>query len=235
MFDRKAIYALILFSVFLSLFFYPVSSRLIKAIFIFSGVCFSVLFVFILRNLFHRGLKTTPILLILVILLVFIVSISGDYTKKPFSEHLVSFKGTRYVWGGENKVGIDCSGLIRASMMKKILSENLYEIDVLSLKILLNLWWNDFSARDMKKNKLFLNLGSYSRIENISDEILSLGDIAITSDGVHCLAYVGGGQWIHADPNEKKVVVDMQINDKVWFHTSVNLVRWKYLKVKNWK
>ncbi|MFN2599036.1 MAG: NlpC/P60 family protein, partial [Pyrinomonadaceae bacterium] len=37
--------------------------------------------------------------------------------RRAYIASLESYEGTRYVWGGENSRGIDCSGLVRRGLI----------------------------------------------------------------------------------------------------------------------
>jgi hypothetical protein len=58
---------------------------------------------------------------------------------------------------------------------------------------------------------------------------LKPGDLAVTADGVHVMAYLGTNTWIEADPDEHKVVEVVLPTDNPWFKTPVAFVRWKWL------
>ena len=54
------------------------------------------------------------------------------------------------------------------------------------------------------------------------------GDLAVTSSGVHIMAYLGDQQWIEADPGVGRVItVASPTNDNSWFNTSMKIVRWR--------
>ena len=56
--------------------------------------------------------------------------------------------------------------------------------------------------------------------------------MAVTSNGVHVLAYVGDSTWIEADPSALvgyKVVQIKAPTSNAWFNTPVHIVRWRRL------
>jgi hypothetical protein len=63
--------------------------------------------------------------------------------------------------------------------------------------------------------------------------LLQPGDVAIVGNevGVHTMAYIGGGNWIHSDPIAEKVLVVNKdfINDD-WFKYRVSVMRWNIFK-----
>lgn len=52
------------------------------------------------------------------------------------------------------------------------------------------------------------------------------GDFAVTSDGVHVMAYIGDQTWLEADPDVKKVIKVKAPSDNPWFSEPVNVMRW---------
>lgn len=61
-------------------------------------------------------------------------------------------------------------------------------------------------------------------------EDLVPGDLAVTTSGVHILAYAGEGKWIQADPGIGAVAtLDGRTADNVWFRTPVTTHRWQLL------
>lgn len=55
------------------------------------------------------------------------------------------------------------------------------------------------------------------------------GDLAVTSDGVHIMAYLGNEQWFEADPAFGEVVILRKGESDQWLQTSVELLRWRCL------
>ncbi len=60
--------------------------------------------------------------------------------------NLKRYQGTRYLWGGENFIGIDCSGLIRRAIMDSYRDYGIRTLNGKLLRELLYLWWYDTSA-----------------------------------------------------------------------------------------
>lgn len=144
---------------------------------------------------------------------------------------LISFESTRYVWGGENRFGIDCSGLIRKGLIESCFEEGLMTVNPRLIRSGLEFWWHDCSARALKtgyRNWTQLQFTS-PRILDISLEQLEPGDIAVTSDGIHVLAYLGSGEWIEADPGVGKVLRIRPRDSNSWLTVPVHILRWKIL------
>jgi cell wall-associated NlpC family hydrolase len=142
---------------------------------------------------------------------------------------LRGYEGTRYVWGGENRLGIDCSGLVRKALVNANVSEGVRSLNPSALRTAISLWWNDCSARALGEGhrELTQHLFDASSINQLDFAKLQSGDLAVTDDGVHVLAYLGEGNWIEADPDMRRVLVLSVPSTNTWFDTPVRLMRWR--------
>jgi len=149
--------------------------------------------------------------------------------RKDYVDSLRSFEGTRYVWGGENSWGIDCSGLIRAGLIKADLYEGLVTANPRLVRSAVSLWWHDCTAQalgDGYRNQTRLLLTAAS-IDGLDADKLLPGDIAVTANGVHVLACLGSKEWIEADPGFSKVIiVKAPSQENPWFQQPVKIMRW---------
>ena len=148
------------------------------------------------------------------------------------SRALRRYEGVRYFWGGENRFGIDCSGLVRRGAIEGAFYEGLRTRNPLLVRKAVQLWWRDMSARDMGfgARREARRLIQVKAIKGFDDSNLRPGDFAITEGGVHAMAYLGDHLWIEADPGEGKViVVDGRTTDNPWFNTPVSIMRWRFL------
>jgi len=137
---------------------------------------------------------------------------------------LKSYEGTTYVWGGETARGIDCSGLVRRGMIDAYRRQG-------QMRRAADLWWHDCSAKALREEyrgqtqRLFdapsLNAIPLSRLHP--------GDVAVTQNGVHTLAYLGKGEWIEADPGAWKVIRVRVPSKNAWFRVPMSIVRWSDL------
>jgi hypothetical protein len=160
---------------------------------------------------------------------------SSQELRQEYVRSLLAYKGVTYVWGGETKRGIDCSGLMRCGLVDADLKRGIATFNPSLLRAGFSLWWNDCSALALKQefqNRTRLLFTSES-INAIDEAKIKPGDIAVTSNGVHVLAYMGHKTWIEADPNEGvgHQVIEVQIPSRnVWFNTPVHVMRWRQLE-----
>jgi hypothetical protein len=144
---------------------------------------------------------------------------------------LHSFDGTRYLWGGEGRSGIDCSGLVRQALIRSSLKQGLSSLDGDLVRLAAALWWFDSSARSLRdgyrdQTTFLLEAPTTNAVPT---DLLAPGDFAVTSDGVHVLAYLGERRWIEADPTLGRVVTLETPTTNPWFSRPVHIMRWKAL------
>jgi len=159
---------------------------------------------------------------------------------RPFSQaslraaavnELRSFEGTRYVWGGENRLGIDCSGLVRQALIRASLKEGVSSLNGNLVRLAFSLWWFDSSAlalRDEYRGTTSVLFEAPS-INAVPTDRLAPGDFAVTSDGIHVLAFLEDHRWIEADPGLGRVVVVDTPTSNPWFGVPIHLLRWRAL------
>lgn len=152
-----------------------------------------------------------------------------------YVEELKRYQGVRYVWGGENFLGIDCSGLVRKGMINALWKTGLTTANPTAARAAISLWWRDASARAMQAGyrNMTRSIGSFPSIQSLESRdtaLLQSGDLAVTSNGIHILAYLGDGRWIEADPALDRVIILDQTTPDPWLQTPVDLLRWRWLE-----
>lgn len=152
--------------------------------------------------------------------------------RREYVQCLQGYKGSLYVWGGENRIGIDCSGLVRRGLINANVRLGVITLNPRLFRNAMSLWWNDCSARALRDEYrgLTTRLSNATSINSIAEGSILPGDLAITANGVHVLAYLGGTTWIEADPDELRVITVDTPSKNMWFTTPVQVVRWSQIK-----
>ena len=103
------------------------------------------------------------------------------------------------------------------------------------IRLGLSLWWHNRSAKSLGngyRDETHL-LFEAPRLNVVDYTVILPGDIAVMSDGVHTLAYVGNQTWIEADPTPMRVVlVKAPRKQDMYFNMPVRLMRWSQLEAK---
>lgn len=153
----------------------------------------------------------------------------GATLRNRYVANLKAFENTRYVWGGENSLGIDCSGLPRRAYRDALLFEGLRTLNSCLTRAWVSQWWNDAGARDMAQcdrgrlTEVTLQWGSMA-----SDD-LEPGDIAVVNGDTHVLVNLGHRTWIEADPEPGKVLI-RDANEESRLCASPKFFRWCELR-----
>lgn len=152
--------------------------------------------------------------------------------RQLYLEELRRYEGTPYVWGGENRLGIDCSGLPRKALRNALLKTAFSGGKGRRLKYALENWWFDASAAALGAGyrNYLIPLGKAGTVAESGRNDLTPGDLAITADGVHVMVFLGGDRWISADPGRGKVVIERAATSKnPWFEAKTRFYRWNLL------
>ena len=153
--------------------------------------------------------------------------------RQEIARSLQRYEGVRYALGGENFLGIDCSGLVRRGTIDGTLLYGLRTCNPLLVRKAVALWGRDRSAREMGAGagKTARKVVEEKSLLILNDKNLHPGDFAITQDGAHALAYLGDHVWLEADPNEGKVIrVSTTSSHNLWMNQPVSVLRWRFLE-----
>ena len=157
---------------------------------------------------------------------------STDLLRTDYVTGLQRYKGVTYYWGGESPTGIDCSGLIRRGLVDALVLRGICSGDAGLVRQAFVLWWNDCTAKVLGEAKGNLTVGvvEAGSLNGFDHSLARPGDLAVTQNGIHILAYVGNAQWIQADPGAGKVIaVTAPSKENAWFSGPMRIVRWKLL------
>jgi cell wall-associated NlpC family hydrolase len=158
-------------------------------------------------------------------------SVDPDLLAADYSWGLRLFRGVRYVWGGEGWLGIDCSGLVRKGLVWGQFYHGLRTFNGNPIRDAISLWWRDSSALALRDGYRgwTAELFREDSVAGADHSRLKVGDLAVTADGIHVMAYLGSGTWIEADPDAHRVIEVVAPTENQWFRTPVVFVRWKWL------
>lgn len=152
--------------------------------------------------------------------------------RKVYAAKLRSFEACPYIWGGEGRQGIDCSGLVRRGLQDALMSEGLRQCNPTLIRAGIWLWWNDDTAESMGNGYggETLLVTECKSLNDLNHDVLRAGDMAVTTSGLHVMGYLGDQVWIGADPGEMKVTVfPIPEMKNGYFASSMKIMRWKML------
>jgi len=182
--------------------------------------------------------KLVPFLVLSILVLIAVLlvlprkPVPVDQLRIDYVDRMLSFESTEYLWGGESRRGIDCSGLPRRALRDALLRYGLQHAHGGALRSYMEQWWFDASARALSDGYrgYTRSLETSGTIRSIDCDALNPGDLAITSNGVHVVVYAGEGKWIQAAPEVGKVItLDGRAEENEWFEAPVDLYRWSIL------
>lgn len=221
---------------FLAIALYPVSLRLTRAAG--AGLAVALLAGFLALQWHRRWLRWS--LLALTALAAIFTALPGRTTydrpalRREIARAGARYEGTRYFWGGENRLGIDCSGLVRRAAIEGTFLHGLRTVNPWLVRRAVLLWWNDTSASEMEQGAsgAARPVAIAPTLRLWDDKNLHPGDFAITRGGVHTLLYLGEHTWLEADPERRTVLRLRTGRDRSpWFEMPATVLRWRYLEM----
>ena len=210
----------------------PIRTKLISLFILFSPIFF-VLFVLCI---FKQKVILKIIGVVTVVFLIVLVSLKNkdvpvEKIRNRYVTELLKYENTTYVWGGETRNGIDCSGLVRKGMIDTLLKVGIENVSSKYVYEAFKLYVNDFSAKAIKQEykNLFTTLQEIESVNTFDHSYILPGDILVTNNGVHTFAYIGNNTWIQADPDSKKVIIETAPStDNKWYKMNAVILRWGY-------
>ncbi|MGB6220928.1 NlpC/P60 family protein [Haloferula sp.] len=209
----------------------PVNSKLLKLAFL--GCIVGAWVGFTILTWKRKPVRVAALILPLLAAVPFILpggEIDTDELRQDYVRRMSEFEGTKYHWGGESSRGIDCSGLPRRALRDALLAYGFRHFNGRAFRGCVEQWWFDASAKALGEGYRDYTrpLGATGTIQEMDYDGLVPGDLAVTTSGVHILAYAGDGQWIQADPGIGAVAtLDGRTADNGWFRTPVTTHRWQ--------
>jgi len=159
--------------------------------------------------------------------------IDKEVIRTEYVKSLKKYDGTKYLWGGETSLGIDCSGLVRRGLIDTYIRLGITNISPQYIRKGIYLWFNDLSAEALGneyKNHTILVLSNQT-LNNMDYEKIKEGDIMVTTSGVHTMAYIGNQEWIQADPTKHIVIISKAPDENnPWYKVPSNILSWSELK-----
>ncbi|MGC3956675.1 MAG: NlpC/P60 family protein [Verrucomicrobiota bacterium] len=222
-----------LWPVMLGLWLYPVSNLLLRAAVLLTGaLLIGGILVFYWKN---RWLRITTIAIVAACVVFLLLPgrvVEPAQLSSRYLSALENYDGSKYVWGGEGYLGIDCSGLVRVGLINALARQSVATFNPEAARLATRLWWNDCSARALGEEyqNLTRHLFDATALNELNYAQLQPGDIAVTEDGLHVLAYLGKQVWIQAEPNLKRVIKIQSPSTNDWFQTPVKVMRWQVLE-----
>ncbi len=155
-----------------------------------------------------------------------------EYLRHIYIEELKRYEGTRYVWGGENMLGMDCSGLPSKALRNALWAAAFRCLDRRYLRHAIKNWWMDASVAALTDGYegYLTPLDLEGTIAEAPQEKLPPGALAVTEDGTYVMVFLEKGTWISADPLQGKVVIEKpSSSSSPWFNEKVRFYAWSVL------
>jgi hypothetical protein len=213
--------------------FHPVHSRMVQLTFLGCLVGGWIGLTMLVWK--RKALRAAALLVPLILAIPFLLpggKIISDELREDYVRRMGGFEGVKYHWGGESARGIDCSGLPRRAFRDALLSYGFRHLNGRAFRHWAEQWWLDASAKALGESYrgYTVPMGTTGTIRDMSYDALVPGDLAVTTNGLHVLAYAGDGRWIQADPGIGAVAtLDGRTSDNGWFKSPVTTHQWSLL------
>jgi hypothetical protein len=129
---------------------YPIRSGPIKLLIVVCGVAamFGIL-LWIRRPAVRWGLLSLLLCAALAVAFVPRRSLPRSDLQAEYVRNLRRYEGTRYVWGGESWMGVDCSGIVRSAWIDAHFRLGITSARPDLIRTALSAWWFDASAKEL--------------------------------------------------------------------------------------
>ena len=216
---------------------WPVNNAICRVLMIVSAVYLLAFLCIIWVKSYKKHKRITIFIMIIILVFFAYMSIGSLFEdeattlelRKNYIQELKHYEGVRYVWGGENMLGMDCSGLPRKALRNALLKTAFTNGNGKYLRYAIKTWWLDASAEALANGyqHYVTTDGTEGTVSNASEHHLSPGDLAITEDGRHVMVFLEEDTWISADPLQGKVIIEKpSISHNTWFEAKVKFYTW---------
>lgn len=214
-------------------FFHPLHSSVTKLALLGSiGICWVCSLILLRKYYVYRTILIVLPILACIPFLLPSRAIDATELRADYLQALTRYEGSTYYWGGENKRGIDCSGLPRRSLRDALLRYGIAHANGKAFRLAAEQWYYDTSAKALGEGyrNFTKNLAIEGTVLLIDSSTLQAGDLAVTKNGIHTMVYLGEGKWIQADPGIGAVATLHSRNDQnTWFDAPITMHRWTIL------
>jgi NlpC/P60 family len=206
-----------------------VSNGILRLAIVLIGLLVIAIGLYLARWRWMRAVGLAIVLSVIIFLLSPGDRLAGRNLQPNYVQMLRTYEGSRYVWGGENHLGIDCSGLVREGLIQANLHYGFQTFNPALVRSGLGMWWFDAGADALLREYrgYTRRLWTAASINQIDHVQIQPGDLAVTTNGEHILAYLGDRAWIEADPNVMKVIIVQVPTANPWFQVPVEILRWQ--------
>lgn len=187
--------------------------------------------------LFWRRIYLRILFLIISLVVFLIIIIPGHNANSKqlqdeYVHSLLGYENVRYIWGGENKIGIDCSGLVREGFINANIKVGVKTLNPKLIRRAFFIWWYDCAADALGNS--YRQMATLVLKAKSMDELdynnIRLGDIIVAEKGFHTFVYIGNNTWIEANPDKgNTVTVSSEEKGKDWNGIPIRLLRWSEL------